>query len=172
MRALLINIIIKSILSFGLILCFLITPRLYAQNDSTNVNQKMQDNIDDSTQVKKKSPKTAMICALAFPGLGQLYNGKKFKALILGGTEIGLFVNSIYLNQMYKKSTIEAEQEFYIQNRNLSTWYLVGIVLYNILDAFVDAHMYNFDESKDLSLHIDPLEENPKIMISLSVNLW
>ncbi len=148
----------------------MITSQLFAQNDSTNVSQKTQKNMIDSTGMEKKSPKTAMICSLAFPGLGQLYNGKQFKALILGGAEIGLFVNSIYLNQMLKKSTTEAEREFYIQNRNLSTWYLVGIVLYNVLDAYVDAHMSYFDESKDLSFHVDPSEENPKIMLSLSVN--
>ncbi|MBD3289834.1 hypothetical protein GF337_13595 [candidate division KSB1 bacterium] len=139
------------------------------ESNNVAVSEENQNNVD-STEVKKKSPQTAMICALIFPGLGQLYNGKKLKALILGGAEIGLLINSIYLNQMYKQSTSEAEREFYIQNRNLSTWYLVGVVLYNILDAFVDAHMYNFDESKDLSLQIDPSDVNPKIMLSLSVN--
>lgn len=170
MRVLSTNITIRNILRVGIIFCLLLISRLSAQ-DSSNVSiPEVKQNKTDSTEVKTKSPQTAMICALVFPGLGQLYNGKKFKALILGGTEIGLLINSIYLNQMYKKSSTESEREFYIQNRNLSNWYLAGIVLYNVLDAYVDAYMYNFDESKDLSLQIDPSDGNAKILLSLSVN--
>ena len=37
-------------------------------------------------------------------------------------------------------------------------WYIL-----NILDASVDAHLFDYDISDDLSLHIEPLIKNPFI---------
>ena len=138
-------------------------------NQDTLTVKSNQPNIQDNhkvLEVKTKSPRTAMICSLTFPGLGQLYNGKKFKALLFFGGEIGLLYNSIYLNQKYKENTDDYVKNFYIENRNLSNWWLVGVVLISILDAYVDAHLYSFDESPDLSVKFVPFENNRRILLS------
>ena len=60
--------------------------------------------VDSTDAVKQtfKSPRKAMALSVVFPGMGQLYNGKKFKAFIVFCAEVGLLSNSIYLNQKYK----------------------------------------------------------------------
>lgn len=103
----------------------------------------------DSSKIK--SPTGALIRSLVFPGLGQWYNGKKLKAVAVFLGETGLLANAIYLNQKLVKSKTEYEREYYINNRNLSVWWLIGVMLYSAADAYVDAHLSDFDESPDLS---------------------
>jgi len=160
-------------MAFGILLVIISTDVAAKNNNQdTLIVESTQSNIQDShkiSEVKTKSPRTAMICSLMFPGLGQLYNGKKFKALVFFGGEIGLLYNSIYLNQKYKESTDDFVKNFYIENRNLSNWWLVGVVLISILDAYVDAHLYSFDESPDLSIKYVPFENNQRILLSFSM---
>jgi hypothetical protein len=109
----------------------------------------------DTTLVSEpvvKSPTGAMIRSAFCPGWGQWYNQQYFKAILVFGVEAGLVVNSIYLNQKAVKSQTLSEQEFYQSNRSLSLWWLFGVYLLNILDAYVDAHLWNFDTSPDLSV--------------------
>ena len=104
------NIMIRIVLNKYLILsyCMLITLFSYPA-EAKNINQDSlivkghQSIASDSNKVSTKSPRTALICALAFPGLGQFYNGKKFKSLLFFCTEFSLLANSIYLNQKYKE---------------------------------------------------------------------
>lgn len=136
-----------------------------------NVDAKVDTviNKDDTVKVSVKSPTGAMIRSLLFPGWGQLYNKKYFKAILIFSAEIGLATNSIHLNQKYKASKTDLEREFYINNRNLSNWWLVGMILFSMADAFVDAHLSDFDESQDLSfLRIYPINANAYIGIQLS----
>ncbi len=129
-------------------------------------------NNDDSVKSSVKSPTGAMIRSLVFPGWGQFYNKKYFKAVLAFGTELGLLANSIYLNQKCQASTTEQEQLYYINNRNLSNWWLVGMILISMADAFVDAHLSVFDESSELSdLGIMPFGISDQIGIKLSVGI-
>lgn len=106
----------------------------------------------DSTRTVTKSPKGAMLRSMIFPGWGQWYNQKRLKAVVVFGAEVGLLTNSIYLNQKCQASQTTLEREFYINNRNLSNWWLLGVILFSMADAFVDAHLYHFDESPELSI--------------------
>lgn len=113
------------------------------------------DRADRSVATKTdsvKSPQGAMLRSLIFPGWGQWYNGHRLKAVVVFGAEVGLLANSIYLNQKCQASQTTLEREFYINNRNLSNWWLLGVILFSMADAFVDAHLYRFDESPELSL--------------------
>ena len=171
MLTFLINITIKIIpeIVVCVFLCIIVPQSIEAANlfqqDSSVVVKDVP--VKNNNNIKIKSPKTAMIYSAVFPGLGQLYNGKKLKAVIFFGGEFGLLANSIYLNQQYKKSIFEYDKEFYLNNRNLSTWYLVGAVLFSVIDAFVDAHLYNFDESPDLSLNMTPFGEDSGLMLTV-----
>jgi hypothetical protein len=98
-----------------------------------------------------KSPRAAMIRSALLPGLGQWYNGQKFKAVLVFGGELGLMANAIYQNQRVVQSKTEGERAFYLNNRSLSLWWLFGIYLLNILDAYVDAHLMDFDVGPELS---------------------
>jgi len=108
----------------------------------------------DSAKTKTKSPRGAMLRSLFIPGGGQFYNGKWFKGVLIAGTEVGLIANAIIQNQWAVQSKTLVEKEFYQNNRGLSLWWLGAVVLYSIGDAYVDAQLYKFDESEDLSFRL------------------
>jgi hypothetical protein len=99
---------------------------------------------------KVKNPTGAMLRSIAFPGWGQWYNGRRFKAVIVFGAEAGIIANTVYQNQMVQKSQSDLEREFYLENRRLSNWWLAGAILLSMIDAYVDAHLYDFDEGPEL----------------------
>ena len=140
------------------------------KKDSIEVKQLNLTGIQDSVKLTAKTPNGAMIRSLIFPGLGQWYNNKKFKAVVFFCAETGLLANAIYLNQQLVKSTDVGYKNYYIENRNISVWWLVGVTLFSMADAFVDAHLADFDESPDLSLlRINPitLRGDKRIQVSL-----
>lgn len=111
--------------------------------------------------VVKRNPRGAMLRSIFVPGWGQFYNEKKFKAVVISGTEVALVINAFVQNQLAINAVTTLDKEFYINNRNMSYWWLVGVVLYSAIDAYVDAHLFNFDESPDLSMNIKPIYDGP-----------
>ncbi|MFZ5516404.1 MAG: DUF5683 domain-containing protein [Candidatus Zhuqueibacterota bacterium] len=142
-----------------------------SSQDSSFVGKKnIKTNNSVEKKIASKSPNGAMIRSLIIPGWGQWYNKKKLKAVVVFGTETGILINSIYLNQMTQKSTTTAEREYYLNNRNLSNWWLVGALLFSVADAFVDAQLSDFDESPVLAfLEIRPTQvtAEPGVLLSL-----
>lgn len=113
----------------------------------------------DTLGVRRKSPTGAMLRSLAFPGWGQLYNRKYFKALLVFGIETGLAVSASYQNDQmrrYEKKGDPEAAKFYRNDRNRLLWWLAGFVLLSMGDAYVDAHLFDYDISPDLSLAVSP----------------
>ncbi len=107
---------------------------------------------DSTKQVRKfPSPRGALWRALTFPGWGQWYNGKKWKAALVFTAEWGLIVNAVYWNQKAQSAQNAYDRAFYVDNRNLSNWWLLFTVFMSATDAYVDAQLANFDVSPDLS---------------------
>ena len=130
----------KKIAHTILILLFLAAPGLRAQ----------QAKPDSS-----KSPKSAMLKSFLVPGWGQFYNGKKLKGVIIAGGEIALLANAIALNQYAQSAETELDRLYYADNRNLSLWWLGAVIIYSMVDAYVDAHLYAFDEDVRLDIAFD-----------------
>ena len=84
----------------------------------------------DSTKVRNPSLawKLGMI-----PGVGQLYNGKYLKAIGFIGAEY--FAVSRF---------IELNDEKRIGLRNTYGWWVIGLFVWNMLDAYVDAQLSTF----------------------------
>ncbi len=130
------------------------------------------------------SPVKATWMSAALPGLGQYYNRKYWKIPVVyaGFGVLGYFIASNkheydrYRNayaesyilgtnafnsdnelvRNYTSDQLLSQREYYQSNLELTyiltvAWYMVQIV-----DAVVDAHLYNFDVSDDLSLRIQP----------------
>ena len=132
----------------------------------------------DSVRVqplKSKSPTGAVLRSLVIPGWGQWYNQQKFKAflaLAAEGTAVG---SGIYWNQQVVSGP-DYYRDDYINWRNEAVWWLVGIVLVSMADAYVDAHLFDFDESPDLAARAPKLEalqfpEQPRLNFALRVSL-
>lgn len=131
--------------------------------------------------IKKHSPKKATIYSALLPGLGQIYNHKWWKVPILyaGFAGVGYAIgfnqkyyldfrqalkdridedpNTIdpYVNK-YSSANLDQLQRYYRKNRDLSYIILGAVYVLNIIDANVDAHLFNFDVGTDLSLNVSP----------------
>ena len=84
----------------------------------------------DSTKVR--NPALAWKLGV-IPGIGQLYNGKYIKAIGFMGAEY-FAVNRF----------IELKNENRIGLRNTYGWWVFGLFVWNMLDAYVDAQLSTF----------------------------
>lgn len=127
---------------------------------------------------KSRSHKAAIYSALV-PGLGQIYNKKYWKLpIIYGATGILIYAFDFNNEQYNKYSTAYARMssgEITIfegvtdksrilrakndaqRNRDLNVISLAAIYLLNVVDATVDAHLFDYEINDDLSLNIQPV---------------
>lgn len=175
------------------------------QQDSVQVSQPApsvsiaQQPKEEKTK-KPHSPKLATIMSAVVPGSGQIYNRKWWKVPIIYGGFIGLgyvittntkeynTYRDAYLiridtipstvdefDGIYTDANLLELQEFHRRNRDLA--FVGAFVLYalNIIDANVDAHLFDFDVSEDLTLNIEPksmgLGFNSKPIVGLGISL-
>jgi hypothetical protein len=154
----------------------LISPLIKAQTVST----------DSSTlhleYVEKKSPRKASFYSAVLPGLGQIYNGKAWKAPIIyaGAAVIGYYYTynndryheykDNYLRKLANDPNNPVDSKFkyasdtrilyymnyWRRNRDLLVLGMAALYLANIVDATVDAYLYDYSISPDLSLKISP----------------
>ncbi len=172
---------LKKIIFILLIAFF--SANLFAQKDSTNI--KIKDiKVKGKSKIKKGgiynplSPSKAAFYSAIFPGMGQIYNRKYWKAPIVWGA---LALPAYYYqinNSDYKRyrtayklrkiglqdeftlddgstsvslETLETAQEQLRENRDMSL--LMGVILYvlQIVEASVNAHLLQFNTDDDLS---------------------
>jgi hypothetical protein len=116
-----------------------------------------------------KSPMGAVYRSLIFPGVGQIYVEKYWKAPIfaIGAGTLYYFIiyNHVnfrdFQNQFENMETsdpdyfvIKNQRDFYLDNRDQSILFLAGVYLLAAIDAYVGAHLYDFDVDDDISLLI------------------
>ncbi len=139
------------------------------------------------SSLRYKSPMGALFRSVAFPGWGQFYNEKYFKSLMVFGTETTFITLAAIewkrrnehkskfqdLPQDHPDKDWEFEQfKFYEDRRNLFFWITAGIVFLSMFDAYVDAHLYNFDEEEVPDFSISLMtedEEGKEINVLLSI---
>lgn len=68
-----------------------------------------------------------------------------------------LFYNMPGSDLNWKQNTLKRKRDFYRRNRDLSIFGIVALYAISVIDAFVDAQLYNFSVSEDLSLRIEPV---------------
>ncbi|MFA6455444.1 MAG: DUF5683 domain-containing protein [Bacteroidota bacterium] len=121
----------------------------------------------DTTVLPPKSTAIAMVSSMLLPGVGQLYNESYWKAPVVWG--FGYYFYSVYRNQDDKYRTsryqydtsitvknpngdaqLRSLRDFYKNQRNEFGWYLAITYVLNVLDAYVDAALYNFEVSPNL----------------------
>ena len=151
-------------------------PPAVSQTDSTFVE------LPDSIREKEHSPTRATLMSVCLPGLGQVYNRKYWKVPVIyaGFGIMAYFIvfntdlyidykcayiessNDVrngsygYLVQRYSAQELLSAREYY--RRNLEISILLTTVWYalNILDAAVDAHLYTFNISDNLTMKVEP----------------
>lgn len=153
----LINHIIK--ISFFVLTAFII---LNAQNDTTITSFE-----DEELFKMQKSPWGAVLRSAIIPGWGQLYNESYWKIPIVIGVSGLLVYNWIEVNNEYHKYRTRYTQdlntqtlrirEFYRDQRDMFAIYIALTYLLNMVDAYVDAHLFDFDVTEE------PITKSPQI---------
>lgn len=154
----------------SLIAAFILSSTLFfssvvkAQESGLFLNRNfVKKSVEDSTKsvkLKTKSPKSAMIRSLVFPGLGQFYNEQYIKAVIVLAGQSTLIGFSFYYNSRARESATPLEKDFYKDRRNLMYWWIGAATLLSMLDAYIDAHLYDFDTGPDLAIRIGALNDS------------
>ena len=137
----------------------------------------IQNTLEDSVQnikLAQKSPKGAFIRSVAFPGWGQWYNGQKIKAFLAFSVEGFLIGLSIYYNRKAQQSEEGSQlEELWTDRRNGTYWFLLAATLLSGVDAYIDAHLYDFDTGPDLRMRMGampvriPVAGSPTFGLSL-----
>ncbi len=126
--------------------------------------------------------KVAMISAI-LPGYGQIYNGAIWKVPILYGL-LGYFGYRAFDNhdsytefrdkyaqdpEGPEASFFQSERDRFQEKRNQQLLFLALAYLAGIVDAYVDAHLYDFDtiSEEGISSLSGPLEPSPSVSISV-----
>ena len=123
--------------------------------------------VKEEGYVPTKSPWGAALRSALLPGLGQFYNEAYWKIPVVVGVTGVLVYGYIYENKnfkyysdLYDDSITEEEpngdlnlkryREFYRNNRDSYATWIVITYLLQIADAFVDAHLFDFDVSDEV----------------------
>jgi len=124
---------------------------------------------------KSKNARVALFSSLLVPGLGQLYNEREFWAVVAAGVEwyfIGDIIVQQRLTNRYRAlknlpidpddpAQVAQQQEYTVlfllhrDNRLQSTWLLGVTILLSGLQAYVDAHLFDFDA--DAAVRFEPI---------------
>ncbi len=132
----------------------------YSQSNESVNNAESQHIKSDTNQISKnyltKSPTIAIIWSLIFPGGGQIYVGSYWKAPIFAIAVSALTYNAIHNHNLFKDLEIQnnPNKEIYRNNRDISIFFICGVYVLSAIDAYVGAHLYDFDVSDDLSFNI------------------
>lgn len=107
---------------------------------------------------------------------GRVYNdySQAYKDLVLGTGESYLNfvgIDQINLDPERYADLFRRRKNFYRRNRDLAIIVGVGVYALCMLDAYVDAELYNFDMSPDLSMKITPVVWGPTAVSKTTVGL-
>ena len=143
--------------------------------------------IADSTLEKQHSPVKAAVMSICLPGLGQVYNKKYWKVPVIYaglGVMTYFIVSNAQQYSKYKNAYIESAnndttgkyqdlvykysaqdllsaRDYYRRNLEISCIITGIFYILNIVDAAVDAHLFTYNISNDISLKIDPVVIGP-----------
>lgn len=184
----------KKLVPFFFILIFQFNylPNYAQQKDTTlttvsaNIDTTSKKNIlsQDTSGLRKHSPRLATLRSALIPGWGQAYNRKYWKIPIIYGalgTTAVIFAYNLKTYKSLKQAyiyisdtipsndalinpdfvalspeSIRSYRNSFRQNVDYSVLFFMLFWGLNIVDATVDAHLKSFDVSSDISLKIKP----------------
>lgn len=132
---------------------FLIFSTITFCQIDTTINS-ISNSSTDTVFVMKKSPWGAVLRSAIIPGLGQIYNESYWKVPVIWGFAGWFIYNWTDLNKLYKDNKILYQQnnqsiyklrrDFYRDQRDKFAIYLGLVYFLNLVDAYVDAHLFDF----------------------------
>lgn len=152
------KLLIINTISIPVFLFILLTGNCPAQTDSSAIRDTTSKNYVFEMQ---KSPWGAVVRSAILPGWGQIYNESYWKAPVVWGF-MGYFAyvwidnNNKYIDysdayKISRNNNDKTYRDFYRDQRDEFAIYIVLTYFLNLVDAYVDAHMFDFSvESNNL----------------------
>lgn len=173
---------VPKLLFILLIACWCFPATAQTVVDTTTNTTIVADSLVKEPMPTERNPKRAALMSAIVPGLGQAYNKKYWKLPIVYaalGTAGYLVVNnrlqylefrnayildtnvadgevSKYYDLGYQLSDLQRIAEQYRTWTEFSAIGFLAVYLLQVVDATVDAHLYYFDVSEDLTMHWQP----------------
>lgn len=151
------------------------------EEDTLLAEEVNRGTVSDSVLLKKHSPQVAIALSCVVPGAGQIYNKKWWKVPIfyvaLGTSSYLIYHNAHQMQKfkveyrcrveegygtpsealsMYSTEVVLSQKKYYQRNMEISIAATAIIYVLNIIDAAVDAHLFYFDISENLSMQVSP----------------
>jgi len=131
----------------------------------------------------RRSPTGALWRSFAVPGWGQFYNGRPWKAGVIISAEAGTLAAAVgnyvtsrrYLREAREAQEKEIKEEKYARYNDYVVetefwgWLFVGILTYSMMDAYVDAHLADWDVS-DLPADKDAPPPSSRVEVQFGGN--
>ena len=111
-----------------------------------------------------KSPWGAAIRSAMLPGWGQYYNDQHIKSVIVFGIVADFVRKAVVSNKRY----MDTGEKGYLERRSVNIWYAGLTYTLNMVDAFVDSYLYNFDKIMDFSVTVVPAEDTVALNLTIS----
>ena len=167
-----------SLLVLGLLAALGTSARAQAPDTLMPVAAARADSMGTGSEYRMtKSPVAAVLYSIV-PGGGQIYTEEYVKAALFVGAAGFLAYRVVTMHNRYTdfaaqvdalpdpdttftRERLRAQREFYRDNRDASIAYFIGVQILSMIDAYVSAHLFDFDvdNSEDgLSsrLYLDP----------------
>jgi len=163
------------LITFILLMCANLS---YSQDVFLSENLAQQDTVFPEPQAVKKDPQKAALYSAVLPGAGQYYNEKYWKMPIVY-VGFGTLIYFIDRNTKYYKDLkgglidfpdhdlkyfdnnltyeqIERGKDIFKRYRDMSYIFTAGFYVLQIIDATVDAYLFDWDVGEDISLRMEP----------------
>ena len=138
-------------------ICLLGTSPVRAQEDKSN---------------EGPSPTASALKSMVVPGWGQASNGEWLKGSVFFVAYFGFIGWGVSLNQDVQDArgmgATESELSNLERSRDLKFWFAGFTMLLAMVDAYVDAHLYKFDERIDADVGYIPLRDGNMLGLRVS----
>ncbi len=162
----------------------------FAQNDTLDARE-----APTSIELSEKRAKTAAYLSLLLPGAGQFYNKSYWKIPVIyaalgltGYLAYSNHKNYVYWRDAYiakvdddpatpdlfpdiAEEVLRSQRNSYRRNRDFSLLIMSFVYILNSVEAYVDAHLKDFDVSDNLSLSVrpyySPVQRNTGLLLTL-----
>ena len=109
------------------------------------------------------SPTASALKSVVVPGWGQVSNGSWLKGSVFFVAYFGFIGWGVALNQDVQDArgsgASESEISSLERSRDLKFWFAGFTMLLAVVDAYVDAHLFNFDERMDADVGYIPFRD-------------
>jgi hypothetical protein len=171
---------LKKVILKIFVLIILAFCNVFGQTNISDSTFTITNSENDTTFIMQKSPIGAMLRSAIIPGWGQFYNESYIKIPIIWGVSTWFIYawitqnkNYIHYQDLYNKSFLETSNPYtsdykrirdsYRDDRDLFAIYFGLTYFLNIIDAYVDAHLFDFN------VGINGFTQTPELRINLKL---